>query len=533
MNNIKKIKIGILTGIILISTLFLFIQPIKAETEIVPIYPEEDVSISGMWDEDGIFLSDYNYWEYDLYLGGDLYSGGELRTKHIIFLKFNMPNRTLNENESIKSMKVRLTQENNYGGFVWSIKTDLVENTWVSENMTWDNQPKSIGSSIITNLTFVNNVISNHYIDLASFIDYIENGTVSIKIECLTIGVGYDVIQFISKERGEVFERPVLIVEYKEEEEPNPPNPFTLTSNADTPDIDGFFTLYWISSENSDNYSIYKDGVLFNSGWIYTEYYMIIDSNGHYNFTVIAFNEYGNTSSNEITIIVEIPPPPKPNPFMLTSNANNPDMDGIFTLYWTESTHTDTYSIYQNDILVDNKLTTLHYDIRIYLDGSYNFKVIAINDYGNMSSNEVNVNIEIPLPPPNPFMLTSNADNPDADGIFMLYWSSSEYAKVYSVYCDGVLLEWGITNLYCNIKVYTSGSYNFKVVALNDYGQVDSNLITINVDIYIVEPEPELIPKPDVILYITMFTLIGVVIGSSLFYFGLKFKKIKNRKEAI
>ena len=49
-----------LLGIMVLS-MFLFIpQLINAETEIVPIYPEEDVSISGMWDEDGIFLSDHN-----------------------------------------------------------------------------------------------------------------------------------------------------------------------------------------------------------------------------------------------------------------------------------------------------------------------------------------------------------------------------------------------------------------------------------------------------------------------------------------
>ena len=74
---------------------------------------------------------------------------------------------------------------------------------------------------------------------------------------------------------------------------------------------------------------------------------MEISSDGSYNFTVIAFNEYGNTSSNEITVFIEIPPPPPPNPFVLTSDANNPDMDGAFTLSWTASTHANSYSVYQ------------------------------------------------------------------------------------------------------------------------------------------------------------------------------------------
>ncbi|GAG76298.1 unnamed protein product, partial [marine sediment metagenome] len=40
------------------------------------------------------------------------------------------------------------------------------------------------------------------------------------------------------------------------------------------------------------------------------------------------------------------------------------------------------------------------------LDGSYVFKIISFNYYGNTSSNEITVNIEIP-PEPNPY--------PDAD----------------------------------------------------------------------------------------------------------------------
>ncbi|GAI60898.1 unnamed protein product, partial [marine sediment metagenome] len=130
-------KVMFLLGIIVLS-MFLFIHPIKADTEIVPIYTEEDVSITAMWDEDGIFLHYHNYWENNLYLGGSLYPGGELRTKSITFLKFNIPNKTLGENEFITSMKVRLTQTATHVGRTCLLKTELVENNWVSENMTWD-----------------------------------------------------------------------------------------------------------------------------------------------------------------------------------------------------------------------------------------------------------------------------------------------------------------------------------------------------------------------------------------------------------
>lgn len=544
-------KALLLIGFIVVS-MFLFIQPIKAENEIIGVYPVEVVSgvyadfeVYAHWDSDGLleYWSDNRIDDTQEYLQYSYYDG---ITESILYFQFEIPNNT----KEIKSMKLRLFQH--YHTSVWLNETDIVPLRVEMVNnsfnyhgggvlsMDWTNRPEGMGIIILTEWTD----LTTHdykYIELVSFVDYIENGTLSISIESLlnrthTIG-------FCMTEYYDIVKRPTLIIEYIEPPpEPIPPNPFTLTSDADSPDTDGLFSLYWISSENADNYSVYRDDVLLNSGLIYTQYYMEISSNGNYDFKVIAFNEYGNTSSNEITVIVEIPPPPPPNPFVLTSDANNPDMDGIFTLYWTESTYTDTYSIYQNDTLIDNGLTDLYYDIGIYIDGSYDFKVIAINDYGNMSSNEITVNIDIPLPPPNPFMLTSNADNPDADGFFMLYWSSSEYAEVYSVYCDGVLLVWGITNLYCNIKVYTSGSYNFKVVALNDYGQVDSNIITINVDIYIVEPDPEP-DDPDptppdkpkeridaIIPFVIGFSVLGlVIIVVSIIIYRNK-RKIKENK---
>ena len=312
-------------------------------------------------------------------------------------------------------------------------------------------------------------------------------------------------------------------------EDMSPPTPFTLSSNAENPDKDGVFTLSWTDSEYVNDYSVYQNDIVIANG-LMNQYLMEIP-NGTYVFKIIAFNDYGSMSSNEITIIVGIPPPPPPpppNPFVLTSDANNPDIDGIFTLSWTTSTHANSYSVYQNDILMDNGLTELYYDIGIYTDGSYNFKIIAFNDYGNMSSNEITVNIQIPLLPPNPFTLTSDADNPDTDGNIMLYWSSSAYTDVYSVYFDDVLLAWGITDRYYDVKIYADGSYNFKVVALNDYGQTTSNEITVNVEIPIVQPEP---PEPierDIIPFIIGFSVgsgvLGVIVVAGV-VFRIKTKK--------
>ncbi|KKL70819.1 hypothetical protein LCGC14_2101100 [marine sediment metagenome] len=540
-------KVIFLIGIIVLS-MFLFVQPIKAENEIIGIYPVEvvsgayaDLDVYAHWDSDGLLdVESYGRIDGTGLNFQDSYDFTGIR-KSIIYLQFDIPNNT----KEIKSIKLRLYEMYYAPNYlndtdIVPLRVEMVNNSWnydienvITHFMNWSKRPEGMGIITLTewsNLT----TIGYKYIELVSFVDYIENGTLSFSVESLLNRTHS--LSFWSREYadsgGSITKVPTLIIEYKKEPpEPIPPNPFTLTSDADTPDINGLFTLYWISSENADNYSVYKDDVLLNSGLIYPQYYMEIILNGNYDFKVIAFNEYGNTTSNEITVNIEIPPPPPPNPFVLTSDANNPDMDGIFTLYWTGSTHANSYSVYQNDILMDNGLTELYYDVGIYTDGSYSFKIKAFNDYGNMSSNEITVNIEIPLPSPTPFTLTSNADNPDIDGIFMLYWSSSGYADVYSVYYDGVLLEWGITELYCNINVYASGSYDFKVVALNDYGQVDSNIITVNVDIYIVEPGPSPIGENDsgipfIIGFGVGLGVLGLVIAVGVIFY---MKKVRGR----
>ncbi|KKM14500.1 hypothetical protein LCGC14_1705480 [marine sediment metagenome] len=537
-----KKKVLLMLGIIVIS-MFLFTQPIKAENEIIGVYPVEvvsgdyaDLDVYASWDADGLFISGSN----NRIDGSNIYfqdTNTSGTRKSFLYLQFKIPNNT----KEIKSMKLRMRQSYHADSYFEPynitdipIRVEMVNNAWIysggtSPSMSWDDRPNSTGISTLGEWTDVH-TNGHKYVELVSFANYIENETLSISIEALLIECS---LGFWSREAGgsDPSRIPTLIIEYKEDPpDPIPPNPFTLTSDADAPDTNGLFTLYWISSENADNYSVYRDGALLNSGLIYTQYYMEITSNGNYNFKVIAFNEYGNTSSNEITVNIEIPPPPPPNPFVLTSDANNPDMDGIFTLSWTESIYANTYSVYQNDTLMDNGLTNLYYDIGIYTDGGYSFKIKSFNDYGDMSSNEITVNIDIPLPSPTPFTLTSNADNPDIDGIFMLYWSGSEYVDVYSVYFDGVLLKWGITELFCNIKVYTSGSYDFKVAALNDYGQVDSNIITVNVDIYIVEPEPTPIGANDNIIPFIVGLSVGIGVLGSVIAVGVIYYLKKVRK---
>ena len=98
------------------------------------------------------------------------------------------------------------------------------------------------------------------------------------------------------------------------------PGPFTLTSTATNPDTDGSFSLQWTASADSDDYSVYQDNVLLSSGVTSLFYSITISVNNTYDFKVIAYNINGETESNEIAVIVAIPPEePSLNPDLISS----------------------------------------------------------------------------------------------------------------------------------------------------------------------------------------------------------------------
>ena len=95
------------------------------------------------------------------------------------------------------------------------------------------------------------------------------------------------------------------------------PGDFTLSSDAETTDTDGVFTLNWTSSVSADSYSVYRhssyiteiNGSLTLLANEITELSLMLSNyaNGTYYFIVVAHNENGDRLSNCIEIVVEIP----------------------------------------------------------------------------------------------------------------------------------------------------------------------------------------------------------------------------------
>jgi C1A family cysteine protease len=185
------------------------------------------------------------------------------------------------------------------------------------------------------------------------------------------------------------------------------PNSFDLTTNADTPsDDDGIFDLEWTESFKANNYTVYQYSkyiteinesltILIEDT---TELQLNLDgySDGTYYFIVVAENDFGETKSNCIEVIISIPQPPEP--FTLVTDVDTPyDSDGSFNLSWTESNGANNYNVYQYTkyittingslTLIAEEITDQELALSSYGNGRYYFIVVASNDYGETLSN--------------------------------------------------------------------------------------------------------------------------------------------------
>ncbi len=211
------------------------------------------------------------------------------------------------------------------------------------------------------------------------------------------------------------------------------PSEFTLACDKTNPIPDGSFNLSWSEALDAQNYSLYRydnpitqindslDEIIrgnTNRTYSFNNY-----AEGTYYFIAVAFNRYGNTSSNCIQVVVQS----VPGEFTLFEHTEDPDNDGSVNLTWTESIGADNYSIYRYNgqgefstletgpdwTLIDDGITDLYYEIQDLGNGDHNFSICAINEAGERLSNAIEV---IVRRAPDSFTLYSDAGSPDDDG---------------------------------------------------------------------------------------------------------------------
>ncbi len=101
----------------------------------------------------------------------------------------------------------------------------------------------------------------------------------------------------------------------------------------------------------------------------------------------------------------------------MTTDATNPDKDGIFELIWIKSSYASYYVIYNSSTFISeiNKsvsvllnftpsldLPTYRYNLSVLYNGTYYYKIIAFNQYGNYSTECIQVKVAIPPIPQEP-----------------------------------------------------------------------------------------------------------------------------------
>ncbi|MFX0025984.1 MAG: Ser-Thr-rich GPI-anchored membrane family protein, partial [Candidatus Hermodarchaeota archaeon] len=135
--------------------------------------------------------------------------------------------------------------------------------------------------------------------------------------------------------------------------------PFTLSSNADTPDTDGSFTLTWTSSTGADNYSVYRyfsyiteiNGSLTPLAEEITDLSLGLSgySDGTYYFIVVAYNMHGENLSNCVKIDVVIT-----KSLTIISPYASSSWEEILYIYWSSTGNISNVRIelYNNDIFV-------------------------------------------------------------------------------------------------------------------------------------------------------------------------------------
>ncbi len=242
----------------------------------------------------------------------------------------------------------------------------------------------------------------------------------------------------------------------------------------------------WINiNETTNNMTIFTGTNTF--------YYIFIPTqvNKTYYFTIFMNDTSGHYNSCDSSFFVMV----KPGNFTLSSNAENPDSDGIFDLTWTISIRADNYSIFVYDKYITDINSSLinlasqtalsPYEISILINGIYYFVVVAYNNLGYTLSNCISIEVILG------FILSSDAGDPDIDGIFNLTWTNPIAANNFSVYYYNKY----ITAIHENITILadqngtsphlisglSSGAYYFIVVGYNNSGSTLSNCLTINV----------------------------------------------------
>lgn len=270
--------------------------------------------------------------------------------------------------------------------------------------------------------------------------------------------------------------------------------PVALTLSVDSYG-ENTISLSWTASSNADSYrlEIREPGsasFINKTNTTDTSYTMtdaVKDSN--YDFRIVAINTAGETQSNTVSVTTESGIQPVTVPVLSVSSYG----EDFISLSWSASENATSYSLEVKEpgaasyINLAN-LTGTSYTLNNAQSASeYSFRVTAINDISQETSNTVTQTTETGIQPVTAPTLSKGTISGTS---IPLSWSSSTNATSYDVMvllsgAGSYTLETNLTGTSYTFEGVEDSNYSFKIIAKNSESQATSNIVTSQTEVVI------------------------------------------------
>ncbi|MBN2228585.1 MAG: hypothetical protein JW779_03255 [Candidatus Thorarchaeota archaeon] len=243
-------------------------------------------------------------------------------------------------------------------------------------------------------------------------------------------------------------------------------------------------------------------GPVFSDDWTSGTIEYNIDGHtaGTYHYTLICYDESGNSASHQVTVIVEDTTPPSVSgPSEIIYEAGSTGNQIVWDVF---DLHPFDYEISLNGVPVRLGLwggTTISYNIDGNDPGTYYYILTCWDVFNNAGSHQVTVIVEDTTPPDiiGPDDLVYEAGVPGHS----LTWSFSDlYPDSYIILRNGTQVDSGLwigSDISISVDLLNPGTYNFTFVAFDAYGNQASDTAWLTVegntpagsDIEVIDPE--------------------------------------------
>lgn len=233
----------------------------------------------------------------------------------------------------------------------------------------------------------------------------------------------------------------------------NPVATTDLTASVD----DGLISISWSPSSMADGYKISRDGVLIatQTGLTYTE---TVTKGQTYTYSIVAYNDYGDSDPATLSVNVPLVPPSTPSNFSASVSGLSA------TLSLDAPAKATGYRLYRDGVLLSDQTDTGYTDaIEPFV--SYVYTLIAYNDDGDSPAATLTVTVVLPPSAPANLRMTARTRT-----TISLAWDAVSGAEGYRLYRDGVQIYGGADTAHTDTGLSTETPYAYAVEAFNSGG---------------------------------------------------------------